>query len=62
MPTPDDTPTLEPLVGDSLLAAEVDSPTKLSRSDVVQVYDLTEARVKKITIQELGEALGVTFV
>ena len=61
MPTLDDAPTIETLLGDSLLAAEVSANDKLSRADLVQVYDVSLQKVKTITVQELGEALGVTF-
>lgn len=61
MPTNDDTPKIESLVGDSLLAAEVSANNKLSRSDLVQIYDVSAGKLKSITVQELGEALGVTF-
>ena len=61
MPTLDDAPIVEKLVGDSLLAAEVSASTKLSRSDLIQVFDVSEKKAKTITVRELGEALGVTF-
>jgi len=61
MPTLDDAPTIETLLGDDLTGAEVSANNKLSRSDLVQVYDVSLQKVKTITVQELGEALGVTF-
>jgi hypothetical protein len=62
MPTLDDAPIVEKLVGDSLLAAEVSASTKLSRSDLIQVFDVSEKKAKTITVRELGEAIGATFV
>ena len=61
MPTLDDAPTIETLLGDDLTSAEVSANNKLSRSDLVQVYDVSLQKVKTITVQELGEALGVAF-
>jgi hypothetical protein len=61
MPTLDDAPIVEKLVGDSLLAAEVSASTKLSRSDLIQVFDVSEKKAKTITVKELADALGVTI-
>jgi len=62
MPTLDDAPTIETLAGDNLTSADVSATTKIARADLVQVFDVSEQVVKTITVQELGEALGVTFV
>ena len=61
MPTLDDAPTIETLAGDNLTSADVSDTTKIARADLVQVFDVSEQVVKTITVQELGEALGVTF-
>lgn len=61
MPTLDDAPTIPTLLGDDLTAAEVSASNKLSRSDLVQVYDVSTQRVKTITVTELAEALGIAF-
>ena len=61
MPTLDDAPTIETLAGDDLTSADVSDTTKIARADLVQVFDVSEQVVKTITVQELGEALGVTF-
>jgi len=62
MPTLDDAPTTERLVGTSLLAAEINTAGTLSRADLIQVFDMGTQSVKTITVRELGEAFGVTFV
>ena len=61
MPTLDDAPIVPTLAGDSLLAADVSATDKVARADILQVYDVSEQKPKTITVQELGEALGVTF-
>lgn len=61
MPTLDDAPTIETLAGDDLTAADVSDAEKVARADLVQVFDVSEQKVKTISVQELGEALGVTF-
>jgi hypothetical protein len=48
-------------LGDSLLAAEVSANNKLSRLDLVYVYDVSTRKPKVMTVREFGEALGVTF-
>jgi hypothetical protein len=59
----DDAPTIQipRLLGDSLLAAEVSANNKLSRLDLVYVYDVSTRKPKVMTVREFGEALGVTF-
>ena len=61
MPTLDDAPIVTTLAGDSLLAADVAATGKVARADILQVYDVSEQKPKTITVQELGEAFGVTF-
>jgi hypothetical protein len=62
MPTLDDAPIVTALAGDSLLAADVSASDKVARADILQVYDVSEQKPKTITVQELGEALGITFI
>lgn len=61
MPTLDDAPTIETLAGDDLTPSDVSDAEKVARADLVQVFDVSEQKVKTISVQELGEALGVTF-
>ena len=61
MPTLDDAPTIETLAGDDLTSSDVSDAEKVARADRVQVFDVSEQKVKTISVQELGEALGVTF-
>lgn len=61
MPTLDDAPIMETVVGDNLTSSDVAATTKIARGDLVQVFDVTEQKPKTITVQELGEAMGLTF-
>ena len=61
MPTLDDAPTIETLAGADLTSSDVSDAEKVARADLVQVFDVSEQKVKTISVQELGEALGVTF-
>ena len=61
MPTLGDAPTLEKLTGTSLLSSDSDSVTEIARGDMLSFFDMSTRRVKSITVQELGEALGLTF-
>ena len=61
MPTLDDAHTVETLAGDDLTSSDVSDAEKVARADLVQVFDVSEQKVKTISVQELGEALGVTF-
>tara|TARA_R100000353_G_C6511518_1_gene196736 strand:+ start:4483 stop:4671 length:189 start_codon:yes stop_codon:yes gene_type:complete len=61
MPTLGDTPTLEKLTGTSLLSSDSDSVTVIARGDMLSFFDMSTRRVKSITVQDLGEALGLTF-
>ena len=62
MPTLDDAPTVEVLLGTtSLLGGDTTSATLIARGDLVQVFDTSEQKPKTITVQELGKAFGLTF-
>ena len=61
MPTLDDAPITQRLIGTDLLAAEITTAGTLSREDLIQVFDMGTRTAKTITVQELGEALGITF-
>jgi|TARA_R110002124_G_scaffold189067_2_gene356305 hypothetical protein len=52
---------METVVGDNLTSSDVAATTKIARGDLVQVFDVTEQKPKTITVQELGEAMGLTF-
>lgn len=60
MPTLDDAPTIEKLLGTTNLTA-VNSATKdqINKEDVLQVYDVSEQKAKTITVDELAQALGL---
>ena len=62
MPTLDDAPTIEKLLGTTdLTAVDSTASDQVARVDVLQVYDISEQKAKTITVQELGEALGLSF-
>jgi len=62
MPTLDDAPTIEKLLGTTdLTAGDSTASDQVARVDVLQVYDISEQKAKTITVQELGEALGLSF-
>ena len=62
MPTLDDAPTSEKLLGTTdLTAVDSTASDQVARVDVLQVYDISEQKAKTITVQELGEALGLSF-
>ena len=62
-PTLDDAPTIATLTGDvDLSAGESSISATAQRIDLIQVYDSSTQKPKTITIQELGEALGITFI
>lgn len=62
MPTLDDAPTIEVLLGTtSLLDGNTSSATLIARGDLIQVFDISEQKPKTITVQELGKAFGLTF-
>lgn len=62
MPTLDDAPTIEKLLGTTdLTSGDSTASDQVARVDVLQVYDISEQKAKTITVQELGEALGLSF-
>tara|TARA_R110002020_G_scaffold367017_2_gene579009 strand:- start:269 stop:457 length:189 start_codon:yes stop_codon:yes gene_type:complete len=61
MPTLGDAPTLERLTGNNLLSSDSNSVTVIARDDLLSFFDDSSRQVKSITVQDLGEALGLTF-
>ena len=61
MPTLGDAPVLERLTGTSLLSSNTDSVTEIAREALLSFFDDSTKSVKTITVQDLGEALGLTF-
>jgi hypothetical protein len=62
MPTNDDTPIIPILAGaEDLTADEAASAANVARVDLVQIFDVSTRQCKSITVQALGEALGLTF-
>ena len=63
MPTLDDAPITPALSGgEDLTAADATDAANVARADLIQVYDASTQQPKTITVQELGEALGLTFL
>lgn len=68
MPTLDDAPTLAPLgsqklVTSSSLTGGSASPTEaqLSKLDLIQVYDMSQRKVRTISVADFATALGLTL-
>ena len=69
MPTLDDAPTLAPLSAANLSNATTvagggtASPTEaqLSKTDLVQIYDTSQRKVRTISVANLAVALGITL-
>jgi len=62
MPTLDDAPTLEALATVELDAANAGTPTTISTKDLVLIYDISQSKVKTISISNLMKAIqdGIT--
>lgn len=63
MPTLDDAPTVETLqvsgTGSELLTvADSNSSDKVARGDLIQIFDVSEQKVKTITVQALLSSVG----
>lgn len=63
MPTLDDAPTIEKLLtsggGSALLTlADSNSSDTVARGDLIQIFDVSEQKVKTITVQALLSSVG----
>ena len=63
MPTLDDAPTIETLItsgsGSALLTvADSNSSDTVARGDLIQIFDVSEQKVKTITVQALLSSVG----
>ena len=68
MPTLDDAPTVEKLVvsgtsgGGSPVpltpASDSDATTEIAKADLIQVFDVSEQKVKTITVQDLAYSIA----
>lgn len=68
MPTLDDAPIVEQLVasGSSVdgtpdpltQATDSDAPTEIAKADLIQVYDVSEQKVKTITVEALAYSIA----
>ena len=63
MPTLDDAPTIEALQtsgggSDLLTAGDSNSSVKVARGDLIQIFDVSEQKVKTITVQALLSSVG----
>ena len=60
MPTLDDAPTVEKMLGETnLLNTNSDARDEVNKDDVLQVYDVSEQKAKTITVGELFRALSL---
>ena len=65
MPTLDDAPIVTTLDSEDITVATggyTPTTSNVNREDIIQIYDVTEQKPKTITVQKLGEALGLTFL
>ena len=63
MPTLDDAPIINPLLGGEVLTAgAATADANIQKEDLVQVYDMSERQAKTITVDELAKALGITLI
>lgn len=63
MPTLDDAPTVETLEtsgtgSDLLTSGDSNSSVKVARGDLIQIFDVSEQKVKTITVQALLASVG----
>jgi len=56
MPTLDDAPTLETLSQVDLLSGNAGAKTALATQDLVLIYDMSEQKIKAITVEDFLEA------
>jgi hypothetical protein len=63
MPTLDDAPTIPKLTATSLVGAlnPAETADTLDELDLVQVYDVSNQKVKTITIANFAATLGITL-
>lgn len=62
MPTLDDAPTVEKMLGDTnLINTNSDARDEVNKDDVLQVYDVSEQKAKTITVGELYRAFSLTL-
>jgi hypothetical protein len=57
MPTLDDAPTLESLASVELDATNAGTTTAISTKDLVLIYDISQSKVKTISISNLMSAI-----
>lgn len=58
MPTLDDAPTVEKLLGTTnLVSTNSDAKNELNKEDILQIYDASEQKTKTITVQSLFQSL-----
>jgi len=62
MPTLDDAPTLEALLSQELDAGNVGTTTTLASQDLIFVFDMSQQKVKTISVKELMESVNDTTV
>lgn len=61
MPTLDDAPIIEELLTSGLTGGDSDASNEVARGDLIQIYDVSEQKVKTITVQALGESIGASY-
>lgn len=61
MPTLDDAPTVETLLGTTELdSSDSDAVNEIALGDLIQVFDVSEQKVKTVSVRELMTSFAIT--
>ena len=60
MPTLDDAPTIPALATADLLSSTAATSSTVASQDLIQIYDVSEQKVKTITVKALSDAIATT--
>ena len=61
MPTLDDAPTVEALLGTTELdSSDSDATTVIALGDLIQVFDVSEQKAKIVSVRELMKSIAIT--
>ena len=61
MPTLDDAPTVEALLGTTELdSSDSDATTAIALGDLIQVFDVSEQKAKIVSVRELMKSIAIT--
>jgi hypothetical protein len=61
MPTLDDAPTIEKLLGSTELdSSDSDAANEIALGDLIQVFDVSEQKAKIVSVRELMKSIALT--